>query len=100
MTAKWTWGKAPLSCPWVKEKKNVYDFDVKKADRIFDLLLEKKELRQPANHVFPLTEELNGKKYCKFHNTTTHNTSECRIFRVHIQKTIQASPKKIETRIA
>jgi len=25
----------------VKEKKDVYDFDVKKADRIFDLLLEK-----------------------------------------------------------
>jgi len=29
-------------CPWVKEKKDVYDFDVKKADRIFDLVLEKK----------------------------------------------------------
>jgi len=37
MTAKWTWGKAPLSCPWVKEKENAYDFDVKKADRSFDL---------------------------------------------------------------
>ena len=41
-TAEWTWGKAPLLCRWVKEKKDVYDFDVKKADRIFDLLLEKK----------------------------------------------------------
>ena len=39
---EWTWGKAPVSCPWVKEKKDVYDFNVKKADRIFDLLLEKK----------------------------------------------------------
>jgi hypothetical protein len=38
---KWTWGKAPISCPWVKESKNTYDFDVKKANRIFDLLLEK-----------------------------------------------------------
>jgi len=40
-TSEWTWCKAPVSCPWVKEKKDVYDFDVKKADRIFDLLLEK-----------------------------------------------------------
>ena len=33
-TAKWTWGKAPVSCPWVKAKENVYDLDIKKADRI------------------------------------------------------------------
>ena len=36
---EWTWGKAPISCPWVKELENTYDFDVKNADRIFDLLL-------------------------------------------------------------
>ena len=41
-TSKWTWDKAPVSCPWVKDKENTYDFDVKKADRIFDLLLKKK----------------------------------------------------------
>jgi hypothetical protein len=70
-------------------KKDVYDFDVEKADRIFDLLLEKKELRLPTNHVIPSAEELKGKKYCKFHNATTHNTSECRIFCVHIQKAIE-----------
>ena len=48
--------------PWVKEKKDVYDFDVKKADRIFDLLLEKKQLRLPVNHVIPSAKELKGKK--------------------------------------
>ena len=37
---EWTWGKAPVSCPWVKELENTYDFDVKKANKIFDLLLE------------------------------------------------------------
>ena len=84
MIAEWTWGKAPISCPWVKETENSYDFDVKKADRIFDLLLEKRQLRLPTNHVIPSAEELKGKKYCKFHNSTTHNTSECRILRVHI----------------
>ena len=29
--AEWTWGKALVSCPWVKESENTYDFDVKKA---------------------------------------------------------------------
>ena len=88
-TTEWTWGKALVLCPWVKEKKDVYDFDVKKADRIFDFLLEKKQLRLPTNHVIPSAEVLKGKKYCKFHNATTHNTSDCRIFYVHIHKAIE-----------
>jgi hypothetical protein len=66
-TAKWTWGKTPVSCPWVKEAESTYDFDIKKADKIFDLLLEKKQLRLPINHVIPSTGELKGKKFCKFH---------------------------------
>jgi hypothetical protein len=86
---EWTWGKAPVSCPWVKELENTYDFDVKKADRIFDLLLQKKQLRLPVNHVIPSVEELKGRKYCKFHNVTNHSTNECRIFRFHIQKAIE-----------
>ena len=61
-TVEWTWGKAPIFCPWVKETENAYDFDVKKADNIFDLLLEKKQLRLPANHMIPSAQELKGKK--------------------------------------
>ena len=82
--AEWTWGKAPVSCPWVKEIENTYDFDIKKVDKIFDLLLEKKQFRLPTNHVIPSAEELKGKKYCKFHNAPNHNTNECRIFCLHI----------------
>jgi len=93
---KWTWGKAPISCPWVKESKNTYDFDVKKANRIFDLLLEKKQLRLPINHVIPSTEELKEKKYYRFHNATNHSTNECRIFRFHIQKAIKQGRIKFE----
>jgi hypothetical protein len=51
----------------VKEVESTYDFDVKKANMIFNLLLEKKQLRLPANHVIPSAGELKGKKYCKFH---------------------------------
>ena len=42
IATEWTWGKAPVSCPWVKETESAYDFDVKKANKIFGLLLEKK----------------------------------------------------------
>ena len=93
---EWTWGKAPVSCPWVREAENAYGFDVKKADKIFDLLLEKKQLRLPANHVIPSAEELKGKKYCKFHNATNHSTNECRIFHFHIQKAIEQGKIKFE----
>ena len=64
----------------MKETESAYDFDIKKADKIFDLLLEKKQLRLPTNHMIPLAGELKGKKYYKFHNATNHNTNECRIF--------------------
>ena len=74
--AKWTWGKAPVSCPWVKEIESTYDFKIKKGDKIFDLLLEKKQLRL-------------RKKYCKFHNATNHNTNEIKIFRQYIQRAIE-----------
>ena len=80
----------------MKETENSYDFNVKKADKIFDLLLEKKQLRLPTNHVIPLAGELKGKKYCKFHNATNHNTNECRILRFHIQKTIEQGKIKFE----
>ena len=53
-------------------------------------------MRLHANHVIPSTEELKGKKYCKFQNATTHNTSECKIFHVHIQKAIEQGKIKFE----
>ena len=60
---EWTWSKAPVSCPWVKEAESTYDFDVKKSDKIFDLLLEKKQLKLPTNHVIPSSRVVKGKKY-------------------------------------
>jgi hypothetical protein len=49
----WTWGKTPISCPWVKETESANDFDIK-GNKIFDLLLEKKQLRLLTNHIIPL----------------------------------------------
>jgi hypothetical protein len=46
--------------------------------------------------VIPSAGELKGKKYYKFHNATNHNTNECRIFRLHIQKAIEQGKIKFE----
>ena len=41
--AEWTWGANPVPCKWVKQKGLVkgFDFDVAKAEQIFDLLSRK-----------------------------------------------------------
>jgi hypothetical protein len=82
-------GQGSRILSWVKGTKSAYDFDIKKADKIFDLLLEKKQLRLPQNHVIPSAAKLEGKNYCKFHNGNSHNINECRAFRQHIQKAIE-----------
>ena len=41
--AEWSWSKriVMVSNPWRKEVEESYDFDVTKADKLFDFLLEK-----------------------------------------------------------
>jgi hypothetical protein len=36
-------------------------------------------------------------KYCKWHNATSHDTNNCKIFRQHIQSTIEQGRLKFET---
>jgi hypothetical protein len=72
----------------VKESEDTYDSDVSKADKIFDLLLEKGQLKLPPNYKIPSPEELKRRKYCKFHNASTHSTNECSVFRQHILRAI------------
>ena len=42
-------------------------------------------------------EQLKNKKFCKFHNATSHSTNEYRIFRQHIQRAIQHGRLKFDT---
>ena len=44
-----------------------------------------------------LPPELKNKKFCKFHNATSHSTNECRIFQQHIQRAIQQGRLKFDT---
>ena len=51
----------------------------------------------PANHVMSPPDQLKNKKFCKFHNTTSHSTNECRIFWQHIQRAIQQGKLNFDT---
>ena len=58
--AELTRGANPVPCKWVKQKGLVkgFDFDVSKAEQIFDLLLKEKQLKLPENHKLPTAQEL------------------------------------------
>ncbi|KAK1604236.1 hypothetical protein QYE76_027909 [Lolium multiflorum] len=89
--AEWTRGASPVSCKWVKPQgpPKGFDFDVTKAEQIFDLLLKEKQLKLPEGHKIPTVQELNGKPYCKWHNTFTHATNDCRVWRQQVQMAIE-----------
>ena len=55
-----------------------FDFDVAKAEQIFDLLLKEKQLKLPENHKLPMTQELQGRPYYKWHHSFTHATMTAR----------------------
>ena len=42
-------------------------------------------------------DQLKNKKFCKFHNATSHSTNEYRVFRQHIQRAIQQERLKFDT---
>jgi hypothetical protein len=74
-------GTKPVSCLWVKANTEKCSFDVKKADKILDFLLRKKQIQLSPNHNIPSADELKNKKYCKWHNSNSHSTNECKVFR-------------------
>jgi len=59
--AEWTRNKKPVSYPWVKTSPDRYDFDVTKADKIFELLLQQWQIQLSPNHMIPSAEELKRK---------------------------------------
>jgi len=89
--AEWTRGANPVPCKWVKQKGLVkgFDFDVAKAEQIFDLLLKEKQLKLPENHKLPMAQELQGRLYCKWHHSFTHATNDCKELRRQIQSAIE-----------
>src|SRR5687767_15213159 len=73
-----------------------FGFDTTKADKIFDLLLQEGQIKLSPYHTIPSAEQLKTMKYCKWHNATSHDTNECKIFRQQIQSAIEQGRLKFE----
>jgi hypothetical protein len=80
-----------MSCKWVKQQGHVkgFNFDESKVEQIFDLLLREKQLKLPEDHKFPTAQELQGRRYCKWHHLFTHTTNDCKELRWQIQSAIE-----------
>ncbi|KAK1643554.1 hypothetical protein QYE76_061359 [Lolium multiflorum] len=50
---------------------------------------EEKQLKLPEGLKIPTVQELNGKPYCKWHNSFSHATNDCRVWRQQIQMAIE-----------
>jgi hypothetical protein len=86
---EWNWGSKskPFVCsslkPTSKSRQDEirYTFDVAKYDRIFDYLLQEKQIKLPSGHVIPSSKWLKKHAYCKWHNSYSHATNGCSVFR-------------------
>jgi len=50
--------------------------------------LEKGQIKLTGNQRIPSAKVLKKKRYCKYHNSTIHNTNDCKVFRDIIQQAI------------
>jgi hypothetical protein len=62
---------------------------VSKVEQIFNLLLKEKQLKFPEGFKIPTAQELQGRSYCKWHNTFTHGTGDCKELWRQIQSAIE-----------
>jgi hypothetical protein len=61
--AEWVKGKKIVSCPFGKKEPEKFGFDITKADKIFDLLLQQGHIKLSQFHTIPFAEELKRMKY-------------------------------------
>jgi len=88
----WPLEAKPYSCSSLKliqknrQEQNHFIFDVSKCYRIFDELLRNGNIK--LSHAIPLLEELKRCAYCKWHNSSSHATNDCNVFRQQIQSIV------------
>ena len=95
--AEWVKNKKLMSCPFGHKEPKKFAFDITKADRIFDFLLQEGQIKLSPTHVIPSVEELKKIKYCKWHNAMSHSTNECKVFRQQLQSTIESGRIKFDS---
>jgi hypothetical protein len=71
-----------------------FTFNVGKCDKIFDELLKNNNIK--LNHTVPSAAELKHRAYCKWHNSFSHATNDCNVFRRQIQSAINEGRLKFQ----
>ena len=69
-------------------KKSKYTFDFTFCDHVFDVLLKNNFIRIIDHNALPSIKNLEELTYCKWHNSSNHNTSSCNMFCRVIQSAI------------
>jgi hypothetical protein len=95
------WGKEPLTVNqrWIKQAKGTYDFDVTKADKLFEFLVKEGRIKLPEGHSMLWPDGVKEKRYCCFHDRNSHSINDCRVFRMRIQKAIQEGHLKFDNKM-
>jgi len=76
-SAEWVQiNKKLISCPFGYKEPEKFGFDITKANKIFDLLLSKEQIKLKPYHKIPTDQELKNMRYCKWHNATSHDTND------------------------
>ena len=89
--------KKPMLCPFGHKEPEKFAFDINKAGRIIDFLLQEGQIKLSPNHVIPSAEELKKTKYCKWHNATSHTTNECKVFTQQLQSATESGRIKFDS---
>jgi hypothetical protein len=99
--AEMVWGKEPLTVNqrWIKQAKGTYDFDVTKADKLFEFLIKEGRIKLLEGHSMLRPDGVKEKRYCGFHDRNSHSINDCRVFRMTIQKAIQGGHLKFDNKM-
>jgi hypothetical protein len=65
-----------------------YTFNIAKCDRIFDYLLQEKQIKLLSAHIISSSEQLKKHAFCKWHNSYSHATNDCNGFRRQVHSAI------------
>jgi hypothetical protein len=69
-------------------------FNVGNCDKIFDELLKNGNIK--IDYIVPPADKLKCRAYCKWHNSFSHATNDCNVFRRQIQSTINEGRLKFQ----
>jgi hypothetical protein len=84
---------------WIKQTKGTYDFDVTKADKLFEFLVKEGRIKLPEGHSMLRPDGVKEKRYYGFHDRNSHSINDCRVFRMRIQKAIQEGHLKFDNKM-